>query len=105
MATAEEIAQVRRNTGELENVEPYTDVFVDSLLTSLTVNGASLHIWREKAASLAGLTNVSEGSSSRSLGDLHSKALAMVAMYEELVADEGSGPAGRSSRTRAIERA
>lgn len=105
MATAEEIAQVRRNTGEPNDTDPYTDAFIDSLLSSVTINGASLHIWREKAASLADLTNVTEGSSSRSLGDLHSKALMMVKMYEELVADEGSGPSGRSSRTRAIERA
>ncbi len=56
--------------------------------SGLTVNGAALVIWREKAAYYAKMVNVSEGGSSRSMAQLQQQALEMIKIYRDAVADE-----------------
>lgn len=106
MATAEQIAELRAMINQLEDVEPYTDVYlsgrIDAAENLRSLAGA---IWREKAATYADLVDVQEGSSRRALGSLYSNALRMATSFD---GDNGSDTdvgALRPARTRQIERA
>ena len=105
MATAEDIAEVRANTNE-PNEDHYTDDQLSSIIDSWgDLDAASAAIWRLKAGKYADLADVQDGSSRRSLGDLHEQALAMAKSYSDLAASGGSTIGGmRPGRTRAIER-
>jgi hypothetical protein len=106
MATAEDISVVRVNTNE-----PTEDHYSDELLSNLIdsyegdLNSASAAVWRTKAGRYADLADVQEGSSRRSLGDLHEQALAMAKTFADTAASGGSITGGmRPGRTRPIER-
>lgn len=80
MATAEGIAAFRLLIDEHDDKLPYTDAVLGERLDgSGSPYALAAEIWREKAASYAGLVNVSESGSSRNLGDLQRQALAMAA--------------------------
>lgn len=82
MATAEEIAQLRLLVAEPDPVEPYTDVKLGARIdASDSLERVAYDIWTEKAAATAMLVDVSEGGSSRKMGDLHEQALAMKAEF------------------------
>jgi hypothetical protein len=83
MATPEQVAEVRENTAELDP-ENWGDDAIGLLIDEQGVNGASATIWRKKAASYAGLVNVSEAGSSHSFSDLHKSALAMEAKFASM---------------------
>lgn len=70
MASVGDIAQVRLNTGEASNTEPWTDAYIGALVDVLGVTGATVKVWEAKAASVAGLVNVSEAGASHSASDL-----------------------------------
>jgi hypothetical protein len=105
MATAEDIAEVRVNVNE-----PTEDHYSDDQLSSIIdaygdLDAASAAIWRLKAGRYADLADVQEGSSRRSLGDLHEQALAMAKTYADTAASGGAVTGGmRPGRTRPIER-
>jgi hypothetical protein len=91
MATTDQISQLR-----ILIAEPTADNYSDEVLGAAidaagNVKGAAADIWLGKAAQSAGLVNVSESGSSRSLSDLHKNALAMAkqlgAEEEESVSD------------------
>lgn len=95
MASASDIAEVRRNTNQPENVEPYTDDYVGGLIDEIDVAGASAAIWREKAAKYAELVTTKEGSATENFSDLHKQALTMAAEWDALtvvVVDTTSRP-------------
>jgi len=103
MATEAQIASLRRMTNE-PTVDTYSDASLNTIIDAAGgLDSAAALIWSEKAASYAGLVDVKEGSSSRSLGSLHNQALAMHKSYN----DAANGTNGRAprSRTRPIERA
>lgn len=103
MATAEDIAELRRLTDEPTQVT-YTDEVLNVRLDaadSMKLLAAS--IWREKASTLAGLADVREGNSSRNLSQLYKQALDVANSFTaEVNAETGGGR--RPSRTRPIER-
>lgn len=83
MATAEQIAALRLLIAEPDDAEPFTDVFLNSVVDGASdLDSAAADLWRYKAASAADLVNVSESGSSRSLSDLHRNALEMAKTFD-----------------------
>lgn len=102
MATPTEIADLRRMINEPTTATYSDDALGDIIDASANLSSAASSVWTEKAARYAGLVDVSEGSSRRSLGDLYEQALSMATHHASI----GAGSTGGSSRarTRAIER-
>lgn len=103
MATPEEIAEVRLNTDEPRDDEPFTDTFLGELIDGNGVTSASAIVWRKKAARAASLVNVSEAGSSLAMGDLQAKYLIMAKSYEDQLIVMDSNFSGRV-RVKLIER-
>lgn len=94
MATGSDIASLRRLINEPEDVAPYTDLELTARIDAAGgLDVVAYEIWGEKAAAYADLVDVSEGGSSRKMGDLHEQALNMVSFFGSRVPD-----AGRSTR-------
>lgn len=92
MATADDIAALRRAIDEPVNAEPYTDAYLSGLLdASGTVDHAASTVWTNKAAATASLVDVSESGSSRKLSDLNRNALAMAEFYGKRTTTASSG--------------
>lgn len=87
MATSDQIAKLRLLVSEPTETT-YTDVMLDDRIDALSGNldRAAYDIWVEKAAKYAQLSDTSEGGSSRSMGQLHDKALAMVELFAKQIA-------------------
>lgn len=103
MATTEEIAELRDLVNDTET--PYTfsaQVLSTHIDTEGSVRAAAGVVWTIKATKLAGLVDVTEGSSSRKLGSLYKQALEMAAYFG---ASPESTPHARRSGTRRIIRA
>lgn len=90
--------RVRMLVGEVvpENGADTDTMFLNEqildLLAGRTVEAAVAEAWRMKAAQLADLVDTAEGTSKRSMSDLHAHALSMVEMYAGM-----SGTVGLSS--------
>lgn len=106
MATAEEIAAFRLLIDEADDVMPYTDAILSERLDSaVSTEALSAGIWREKAATYAGLVSVAESGSSRNLSDLHKNALAMAQHYAGIdPAAPGTGASVRGTRMSRLTR-
>lgn len=106
MATAEEIASFRLLIDEDEDRLPYSDEVLGGRLDDATsIEALASTIWTEKAAAAAALVNVSESGSSRSLGDLQDKALAMAKYYKGIDPNTpGTGTAVRGTRMHKLTR-
>lgn len=104
MATVQQIADLRVMVNQPLDAEPYTDVELAARIDAMdgTLQGLAGAIWREKAGSYAGLVDVQEGSSRRSLSGLQANALKMADSFS--ATDPAAVTAGRAGRTRAIER-
>lgn len=106
MATAEDIAAFRLLIDEHDDKLPYTDAAIGSRMDVATSREAlAAQIWTEKAAALAALVDVSESGSSRSLGQLQDKALAMAkAMRDADPLAPGTGVGARGTRMHRLTR-
>jgi hypothetical protein len=88
MATADEVLRLRRLLGETipsGGTEADT-LFTDAELTQLIddnpdMDRAAYEGWREKAASLSGLVDTTEGNAQRKMSQLLTHAQDMVKMY------------------------
>lgn len=88
MATADEIAELRRMIGELDNVSPWDDTAVAALIDgSSSMNGAAMKGWEQKAATYASMVDTSESGSTRRLSQLQEQALRMVTYYRGLITE------------------
>jgi hypothetical protein len=89
VATAEERNRLREYINEPNDSDGWTDTRLDGYIDDATnlFNAAAL-IWGVKAATYAGLVDVSESGSSRSLSGLLKQAQAMRTQYKEMGADE-----------------
>lgn len=77
LASETDIATLRRMTA-LDSSDPvYTDELLGGMIDDLGLEAASKQIWREKAAAAAGLVDMSESGSSRSLSQLRKGYLEM----------------------------
>ncbi len=101
MATAEELAELRRMIDE-PGQDPYTDEMLGARIdASSDLRSLASDIWLEKSARYASMVDVREGNSDRKLSQLHAQASKMAASYAgSVTADESL----RVSRTRKIER-
>jgi hypothetical protein len=89
MATADEIAEVRRNTNEPDDTGGFTDALIGTLVDTLgLVSLASGAVWRTKAAKYADLVDVSEAGASRKMSDLFKHATAMADHWDAVGATE-----------------
>lgn len=102
MASASDIAIVRRNVNESTDVT-FDDAYLSGLIDTHGVAGASAIIWREKAARFAELVNTSEAGASHSYSDLHKAALTMSKTYDA-EATEIVAPVAYGIRVRRIVR-
>lgn len=84
MATEQELALVREYIGEPNDANGWTDARISVFIAgAANLPLAAADIWGVKAGANAGLVNVSESGSSRSLGDLLKQAAAMEAYYRK----------------------
>jgi hypothetical protein len=106
MATASEIAAFRLLIDEADDSEPYTDEALGERLDVATSPQAlAATIWTEKAAAYAALVDVSESGSSRALGQLQDKALAMAKVFVSVdPTAPGTGTAVRGIRMHRLTR-
>lgn len=103
MATVEQIAALRLLIAEQIDAEPYTDTKLsDRIDAGGDLNTVAAEVWQEKAAKYADLVDISEGGSSRKMGDLHEQALNMVAHFRSII-PTGLAPAG-GTRIRRLSR-
>ena len=82
MASADELAALRRAADVATDDDVYTDALLDSMFEMYgSVAGAAAAIWREKAAAYAAMVDTTESGSSRKLSDLHKNAMAVAAGF------------------------
>jgi hypothetical protein len=77
MADAATLARFRRSTALEADDAVYTDAILDGMIEDLGFEAAAAAIWREKAASVAGLVDTVESGSSRRLSQLREAYVAM----------------------------
>ena len=100
MATAQQIAEVRANTNQLANVEPYTDAFIGGLIDAYGTTDAERKVWISKRNTAADLVSISEGGSSRQMQQVFEHYDKIVKSYGE---DDAAG-GSRAPRPREITR-
>lgn len=108
MATADDWARLRLMMNEPDDSNGWTDARLDIILVqnadpdgTLDFPSAAAAGWKEKAASLTTLVNITENGSSRSSSQEFDHALKMAAMYGTKGEDETGGsslPRPRSTR-------
>jgi len=82
MASEEQIAILRRMTGEMTDAEPFDDAYLATVIDAASsMDLAALAIWEQKAASSASMVDMTESGSSRRLSQVHDQNLKMVAYY------------------------
>lgn len=77
MADAAEVASLRRVTALEADDAVYTDSVLGLMIDQLGFESAAATVWREKAASVAGLVDTTESGSSRRLSQLREAYLGM----------------------------
>jgi hypothetical protein len=77
VATTSEIATLRRMTALDEDDAVYTESLLGGMIDDLGMDAAATQVWREKAASVAGLVDTTESGSSRALSGLRKGYLEM----------------------------
>jgi len=100
VATAAEVQALRLLIAE-DNETTYSDFDLAARLdaASGSADSVAYQVWTEKAAATAGLVDVSEGGSSRKMGDLYEQAIAMAKVFAERAAAESLPPLAGSGRT------
>lgn len=91
MATADQIAQLRKLLSDDEEPYQFTDEELGTAIDGMGMNAAAADFWRQKSASYAELVDVSESGSSRKLSDLSKNALAMAGYFDGQVQAETGG--------------
>lgn len=85
MASPEDIVYVRELIDEPDDENRWTDARIGAYLDREgSPYRAAQAIWTTKAATYAGLVNVTESGSSRAMGDLQAKALRMAEYFKGL---------------------
>jgi len=100
MATPSEVQALRLLIAE-DDEATYSDINLAARLdaSSGSADSVAYQIWTEKAAATAGLVDISEGGSSRKMGDLYEQAIAMAKVFAERAAAESLPPLAGSGRT------
>lgn len=106
MASDAEVQQLRLLVAEPTNALPYTDAALSTAIDNAEgdLNLAAYNIWTQKAAAAADLVDVTEGGSSRKMGDLHEQALGMARHFGSQVSGGVEPDAPRYTRVRKLSR-
>lgn len=105
MATMEEITLLRTMINEPTNSGAWTnDVLTAIIDNSDSLDAAAAKVWEGKAASVAHLVDISEGGSSRKMGDLYDQFLDMAKLFQAKANPTGNAAARRAPMTREITR-
>lgn len=99
MASAGDIATVRQNINEPEDINFQDDV-IDVLIDANGIAGASAELWRRKAGMYADQVTTSEAGASRALSDLNKHALAMASTWDTVKASQETASIGGKQRAR-----
>lgn len=94
MASEAEVAEVRANTAQPDDVAPYTDDYINGLIDAGSVTSATLSIWRSKAANYASLVDVQEAGASHKFSDLFKHANDMIKIWSTALAEEDAAASG-----------
>ena len=102
MATQAEIAALRLMIAEPNNVAPYEDATLSARLDAVAGNQyvVANEIWTEKAAGAAGLVDISEGGSSRKMGDLYEQYIDMAEQMRQRALSPTQPPDGTGTGIR-----
>jgi hypothetical protein len=101
MATAEEIAALRLLIAEPDDAAPYTDIALGAALdVAANEYVVAFEVWTQKAAGTAGLVDISEGGSSRKMGDLYEQYLSMAEQMRVRAVSANQPPDGSGSGIR-----
>ena len=100
MATEEQIARLRRMTGETDSTA-YTNTELEQMINEHAgdLNIAASRVWGEKASDYADLVNMSEAGSSRSNSDLFAHAKAQQDYFQS-ISVEADVPTATYTQTR-----
>jgi hypothetical protein len=97
MASANDVAALRRLVNIPDDTEPYSDVTMAAIIDARgSIEAAGAQIWRELAASFAEFVDTTESGSSRKMSDLAANALKMASNLDGVVTAGDTGAAGRS---------
>jgi len=105
MATVIDIARLRLLIGE-PTPDLYTDADLDTRIDTALgdLNKAAYEVWVEKSASAAELVDISEGGSSRKMGDIYEQALTMAKFFGGQVSGGVEPDAPRYTRVYKLSR-
>lgn len=104
MATPADVVRLRR-MADAGDTSKYRDADLSARIDEAgSVEGAAADMWREKAASYAGLVDTTEGNSSRKLSQLQANALAMAKQLDGSVPGDIAVILEARPRSRAITR-
>jgi len=106
MATAEQIAALRLLIAEGSDSELYTDTVLNAIIdaSSGDLNKSAYEVWVQKAAASAELVDISEGGSSRKMGDIYEQALSMAKHFGDQVSGGVTPDAPRYTRLKKLAR-
>jgi hypothetical protein len=101
MASASDIAALRLLIAEPDETS-YTDIALGARLDAAGASQYSVayDIWLEKAAATAELVDVSEGGSTRKMGDIYEQALGMAETMRIRAISASQPPTGSGAGTR-----
>jgi len=95
MATDAAVAQLRLIVAEPDDAAPYTDSHLKERLDADgNLNTTAFKIWTEKAARAAELVDITEGGSTRKMGDMYEQALGMARHHAGLIVEEPAASRG-----------
>ena len=105
MATEADVTRLRLLIGE-PTPEVYTNADLDDRIDTAAgdLNKVAFDIWTEKAASAAELVDISEGGSSRKMGDIYEQALSMAKHFAGQVSGGVEPDAPRYTRIMKLRR-
>lgn len=103
MATAEDIAALRLLIAEPEQ-DTYSDEDLATRLGAADQYTVAYDIWTEKAAAAAELVDITEGGSSRKLGDVYEQALGMASAMRDRAISATNPPSGAGVRIKSLKR-
>ena len=106
MATQEQVDALRERINDVHEPRTFTDAELGAIIDAgAGLDADAAYFWGIKASRYADMADVQEGSSRRSLSDLHAQALKMAAYWRARASGEDDGGrAMRPARTRPIVR-
>ena len=106
MATPEQIAALRLLIAEPADSATYTDAVLGAMIDAADdeLNQAAYEVWVQKAAAAAELVDISEGGSTRKMGDIYEQALSMAKHFGGQVPGGVEPDAPRYTRLKKLAR-